>query len=409
MYTVLEYAQDLFQTGTVHLFLVFFAYVWAVWIIKMLLALRYRPFARTDREFTSTVILPVYNEPPEIFRTVLDRVKQNNPTELIVVVDGGDEELVAIAKHYTNKVCPIPKLGKRLAIAHGYYSARTDTDIILVLDSDTLWEHDMLPQLLAPFSDPRVGGVTPKQEIFGRDQNRVRRLAAWIEDIRYRMTVPMQSSFGQIGCLAGRTIAYRREPFEQALGPLVTQSFMGVSLHTGDDRVLTNEILKRGWKTVYQSNAVVLTDAPNTWRTFWKQQLRWGRSSQRETFLSLKWLWRKPVTFFTFVTDIITPFFLYAVVTFGLIRYLMGAETPLGIPLHWQIGLAYLGMVVSIGLRQINHFWDRPRDLLTLPLFVLQLTIVMAPTRIIAFATMFKQAWGTRTPLPEVPGAPVSS
>jgi hypothetical protein len=57
---------------------------------------------------------------------------------------------------------------------------------------------------------------------------------------------------------------------------------------------------------------------------------------------------------------------------------------------------AYLGMLVSVGLRQIPHFRRRPSDIRHLPLFVLQLTFFMVPTRIAAFATMFHNSWRTR-------------
>jgi hypothetical protein len=45
-----------------------------------------------------------------------------------------------------------------------------------------------------------------------------------MEDIRYHHTVPAQSVFGQVGCLAGRTIAYRRTAFEPAVERLVQQT-----------------------------------------------------------------------------------------------------------------------------------------------------------------------------------------
>ena len=54
----------------------------------------------------------------------------------------------------------------------------------------------------------------------------VRRLADWIEDV-YLLTVPAQSVFGQVGCLAGRTIAYRRAAFESAVGLLVARTSEG--------------------------------------------------------------------------------------------------------------------------------------------------------------------------------------
>ena len=265
-----------------------------------------------------------------------------------------------------------------------------------MLDSDTVWAPGALTEMLRPFADPRVGGVTPRQAIFDVGDDPVRRLADWIEDLRYLMTVPAQSVFGQVGCLAGRTIAYRRTAFEPAVAALVSQTVFGVPQHVGDDRVLTSELLRAGWRTVYQSSARVETDAPPDWRTFWRQQLRWGRSSQRETILSLPWLWRRPVAFATFATDIVTPFALYAVVALGVAHALGAGDGRTGLPVGAEIGLGYAGMLASIGVRQIPHLRRRPRDVLRLPLFVLQLTFLMVPIRILAFATMLHQSWSTR-------------
>ena len=224
--------------------------------------------------------------------------------------------------------------------------------MVLVLDSDTVWAPGALREMLRPFADPRVGGVTPRQAIFDVGDNPVRRLADWMEDIRYHLTVPAQSVFGQVGCLAGRTIAYRRTAFEPAVERLVRQTVLGVPQHVGDDRVLTNELLRDGWRTVYQSTALVHTDAPSDWRSFWRQQLRWGRSSQRETLLSLRWLWRKPVAFASFATDILTPFALYGVAGLAVAHAIHGHGGATGLPLAIELPLGYLGMLASIGVRQ---------------------------------------------------------
>jgi hyaluronan synthase len=310
----------------------------------------------------------VYNEPEQIFRRALASVRANRPTEIVVVVDGGDREIAGIAADYADAVLLRPKAGKRAAIAAGLEASSRDTDVVLVLDSDTVWERDALGEMLKPFVDPRVGGVTPRQAIFDVGTNNVRRFADWLEDLRYHLTVPAQSAFGQVGCLAGRTIAYRRAAFE----------------------------LRTGWRTVYQSTALVTTDAPSDWRTFWKQQLRWGRSSQRETLLSLRWLWRKPVALASFATDIATPFALYAVFALAAAHALSGFGSPTGFPLQIELTLGYAGMVVSIGLRQIPHFRRVPRDAWRLPVFVLVLTFFMVPIRLAAFATMLHQGWGSR-------------
>ncbi|MDA0159914.1 glycosyltransferase [Solirubrobacter ginsenosidimutans] len=377
-------------------FMVFFVYVWAVWVLKALAARRYRPFAGEAPPLSVTVLVPVFREPEAVFRRSLASVVAENPFELIAIVDGGDPAVAAVAAEYCTRVLRISKAGKRAAMAAGLAAACSSTEVVVVLDSDTVWAPGTLRELLRPFADPRVGGVTPRQAIFDVGDDPVRRLADWIEDLRYLVTVPAQSVFGQVGCLAGRTIAYRRSAFEPAVMTLVRQTVFGMPLSVGDDRVLTNELLRSGWRTVYQSTALVWTDAPGDWRTFWRQQLRWGRSSQRETVLSLRWLWKRPVAGATFATDILTPFALYAVVALGIAHVMSGGGGRHGQALGVELLLAFAGMVVSIGVRQIPHLRRRPRDVLRLPLFALQLTFVMVPIRILAFATMLHQSWSTR-------------
>jgi hyaluronan synthase len=393
-------------------FLVFFLYVWLLWAAKSLAARGYRPTPPDPAapRPSTTVLVPVYEEDPDVFRHVLVSVRASAPDEVIVVVDGADPGLATIARPWADRVLTIAKSGKRAAIAAGLAVSDPETEVVVVLDSDTVWTRGALDELLRPFADPRVGGVTPRQAISDPRRNAVRRLADWMEDLRYHLTVPAQSRFGQVGCLAGRTIAYRRAAFEPAVERLVAQTVLGVPQHVGDDRVLTSELLRNGWRTVYQSTSLVLTEAPDDWRSFWRQQLRWGRSSQRETLLSLGWLWRRPVALACFVTDILTPFALYGIVALAVARGLSGhhAQQGIGLALPLELALGYLGMVVSIGLRQTGHFRRVPRDAARLPLFVLQLTFLMVPIRILAFATMLHQGWATRSdpPLLEVSHEP---
>ena len=396
MFSFARDAWELVHGRAPTLFMAFFTYVWVLWTAKALAARRYRPCTRRPRSWRTSVIVPVFNEPEAVFRRSLASVVANRPTELIAVVDGGSAELAAVAADYCDRVLRLPKSGKRTAVAAGLRASDPTTDVVVVLDSDTVWRHGALYEMLRPFTDPRVGGVTPRQAIFDVGENPVRRLADWMEDIRYHLTVPAQSVFGQVGCLAGRTIAYRRAAFVPAIERAVHQTVFGVPQHVGDDRVLTNELLRSGWRTVYQATAVVETDAPSDWRTFWRQQLRWGRSSQRETLLSLRWLWRKPVAFACFATDIVTPFALYAVVAFAVAHVVNGDSGPTGLPLAFELPLGYLGMLASIGVRQAAHVRRVPGDLVRLPLFVLQITFLLVPIRIAAFATMFHQGWSSR-------------
>jgi hyaluronan synthase len=395
VFTFLYHGYEVVRGASPTAFMAFFIYVWTLWGAKALLARRYRPASGEPGQVLTTVIVPVFSESEALFRRVLASVRANEPTELIVVIDGSHPHLAALAEQHCDLVLRIPRSGKREAIRAGYEASDPDTDVLVVVDSDTVWEPDTLRELLRPFEDRRVGGVTPRQSIFDARRNPARRLANWIEDLRYHLTVPAQSVYGQVGCLAGRTIAYRREAFGPAVERLVSQRVLGLQMHVGDDRVLTSEVLRSGWRTVYQSSALVTTDAPSTWSAFWRQQLRWGRSSQRETLLSLTWLWRRPVACVSFLTDIITPFALYAVMALAIAHAVAGDGVgPL--PLAPALVLAYFGMIASIGIRQLPHFQRAPSDVWRLPVFVLQLTFVMVPIRILAFATMLHQDWGAR-------------
>src|SRR3954467_4907293 len=147
MFTFLSDGHDVLRGAPLTPFLAFFVYVWVVWAAKALAARRYRPSTAAHGRLTTTVIVPVYSEPEEIFRRALASVIANGPTEVIVVVDGGDPGLVRIASDYTNRVLQIPKSGKRAAIAAGLQVSDPATDVVLVLDSDTTWTPGMLGEL----------------------------------------------------------------------------------------------------------------------------------------------------------------------------------------------------------------------------------------------------------------------
>ena len=136
--------------ATPTLFMAFFAYVWVVWTAKTLAARRYRPARGQPSGLRASVIVPVFNEPEAIWRRVLASVVANRPFELIAVVDGGDAEIAAIAREYCDDVIRIPKAGKRAAIAAGLRATDPGTEIVIVLDSDTVWAEDTLAELLLP-------------------------------------------------------------------------------------------------------------------------------------------------------------------------------------------------------------------------------------------------------------------
>lgn len=383
-----------------HAFVAFFIYVWVVWTVKVLGSRRYAP-AVNDYTTTASVVMPVYQEDPDVLWRALGSIAANNPHEIIVVIDGGDAEMADIASEFTDLVVRIPKAGKRAALETGIPS--TTGEIVIIVDSDTVFTENTIEELLKPFADPTIGGATTNQRIFDPDRSFCRHCSDWMEDLRFSISTPAQSSFGTVGCLPGRAIAIRRALLVEFVPKLMDDTFLGIRCEIGDDRTLTNFTLKKGYRTVFQSTAKVFTDAPDDWRIFARQQLRWARSSQRETLKSLRWLIRKPFLAFCFISDILTPFLLVGLVLMLIYSWatqqtetLIIANTPLENPLV-AAAAAYLGAIISIGIRQIPRFKKHPRDILLLPVFVLALTFILIPVRIAGFLTMGEQRWITRS------------
>lgn len=390
---------DWIRYGQPHLFVVFFVYVWTVWTIKVLGARRYTP-AENDFTATTSVIMPIFDEHPAVLRAALGSILANRPDEVLVVVDGGDPTMAAIAREFTTRVRQIPKTGKRTALQTAIL--QTTGEIVLIVDSDTIFGADVVMNLVKPFADPTVGGATTNQRIFDPDRTFCRHCSDWMEYLRFAISTPAQSSFGTVGCLPGRAIAIRRAILIDSVDDLLDETFLGIRCQTGDDRALTNFILERGYRTVYQSTAQVYTDAPDSWRNFVRQQLRWARSSQRETLTSLRWLVRKPFLAFCFLSDILTPFLMMALVLMlayhwvtGQIETLIIAGTAFDAPIVLAAA-AYLGAVISIGIRQLPRFRRYPQDVLLLPVFILALTFILIPVRVAGFMTMGEQTWITR-------------
>jgi hyaluronan synthase len=394
--------------GEIYLFAVYSAIIWFLWLIKLILSSRYRPFAG-DYTTTTSVVVPVVDEPLELFRDVIGRMVEQQPGEIIVVINGAENPaLVSVCEEFAPLVrwthTPIP--GKRNAVMIG---TRLSIGAVTVLvDSDTVWSPNTLSELVKPFKDPRVGGVTTRQRILDPTRSWITRWADWLENSRALYSMPAQSVLGQVGCLPGRTIAFRRSILMKVMHKFMTERFMGVFLEVSDDRTLTNLTLKAGYRTVYQYTSLVYTDAPLQVKKLFKQQLRWARGSQYNTLRMLPWmLGHAPILAFFFITDIVMPFILAGVVGGWVFHGFehTGENLYLGFMHAYGIdggllmvaALMILSSVVSMAIRQMRHLSEKPSDFLRLPLFIIVSTFFLMPIRLLGFFRMaHASGWGTR-------------
>jgi hyaluronan synthase len=396
------------DNAELYLFTIFSGLVWALWLLKVGLSRRYRPWTAEHHETTS-VVVPVVDEPLDLFRDVLTRVTEQRPDEVIVVINGArNPGLEAVCEEFAPLVrwvhTPIP--GKRNAVKIG--TEMSKYDITVLLDSDTVWTPGTLPELIKPFKDANVGGVTTRQRILEPSRSWITRWADWLENSRSLYSMPAQSVLGQVGCLPGRTIAFRRHILIKVMDDFMNQRFMGVFLEVSDDRTLTNLTLKQGYRTVYQHTSLVYTDAPLQVKKLFKQQLRWARGSQYNTLRMLPWmLGHAPILSIFFLTDILLPFLLFGTIAGWIYRSVSGTGVNLYEAMletygaqagwFWVIALMVVSSVLSMAIRQIRHLQEVPGDFFRLPVFIIVSTFFLMPIRLLGFLRMaHASGWGTR-------------
>jgi hyaluronan synthase len=364
---------------------------WMMWLAKRIPALFYRPI-QNDFDTTATIVTPVYMEDPDLFRRALDSWIANRPDRIIAVVDVTDTACLEIARAYREvEVIPIDIPGKRAALAAGV--AATTTEIVVLVDSDVIWEPDVLAKLKMPFADPAIGGVGTRQHMYptdGATPTVWERIADIYLDIRYSDEVPATTRWGRaVSCLSGRTAAYRTRLLQSLRDAFLNETFMGTPCMSGDDKRYTCLILQRGYRTWNQLNAHVYSTFKPDFHGFVSQRIRWSRNSFRSDLRALwqGWVWRYPYLAIMLIDKTIAPFMLL------LGPIVLAVSIAVG---HWRLVAALLAWwLFSRSFKILPHLRCRPADWLIVPLFI-GVTYYMSLVKTYALLTLKEHKWLTR-------------
>ncbi|MFC3298627.1 glycosyltransferase [Arthrobacter agilis] len=367
------------------------AIVWGLWLYRFILSHRAKPIV-TNYRTTTSVVVPSFHEDPDILMSALESWRSQRPDEIIIVLDVADLDAYArieALRDATIRPILFHHVGKRSALGAGIRLAQYD--ILVLTDSDTWWQDDLLQNVQMPFIDPLVGAVGTHQTVYKRETSVWRRVADWLVNLRYLDYVPAMGAAGAVPCISGRTAVYRRSAVLPVLEHLENEYFLGKRCISGDDGRLTWLVLASGYRTVHQSTARALSMFPASFRAFVKQRIRWSRNSYRcyLTAIGTGWLWRVPfITKVTVLQILLTP------VTMGLTMFYLLFNrldfTVLG------VAAALSWLLLGRGIRGISHLRRHPKDILILPVLAFAVILVALPIKLYAFATMNKQGWLTR-------------
>ena len=359
---------------------------WATWLVRRIPAVLYKPIVNNWR-LRMSIVVPTYQEDPQIFAMAIESWLANDVEEVILVIDSSDKTCQEIARRYPVKIVITDVPGKRDALRRGWRAARTE--LVALVDSDTIWAPDVATEVCKPFADPRIGGVGTRQSVYGT-KGFLARITDMFLDHRYYDENASQSLLGQaVSCLSGRTAIYRRDLLLEIEAEFMEEEFWGVPCLSGDDKRLTTLVLEHGHLTYMQRTAVVWSTFPDKWRIFFKQRVRWARNTWRSDMraLSRPWVYRHPFLAYTMVDKALSGFTVLLGPIF-LITALLAQQWVVAAILvaWWQISRA---------AKFLPHIVRRPSSFF----FVLGYVVVswiMALIKLRALMTIRQQKWGTR-------------
>lgn len=360
---------------------------------RFLLAYLHSP-VRYDPAYEPSVtfVVPAKNEEDNIAETIrrFGEVEYpNEKIEVVVINDGSSDGTLAemrraasLIEHSVKRVEVVDwktNRGKRHGMAEGV--RRATHDIVIFIDSDSFIEPQSVRHLTKYFIDPGVGAVSGHTDVYNRNQNLLTQMQAIRYYIAFKVYKAAESVFGTVTCCPGCCSAYRRAYLMEFLDDWLNQKFLGEQCTFGDDRSLTNFMIRK-YRAVYSEKAKAHTVVPATFSKYLKQQQRWKKSWIRETFIASLFMWkRSPIAAISFYSYVFLAFaspivfiraMIWAPVTAGQIPYiyLMGLFLMLflhGLFYRIQVGpRSWLLAIFNFWFNTVILMWQLPWALFTI-------------------------------------------
>lgn len=388
----------LIKTITIHsiennAFFGFYSILITLYILSRFLIAYFHKSILYDEHYQPSVtfVVPAKNEGDNIAETLRRFSKVNYPKEKIEVItinDGFTDNTLGEMLKLKEEIRSILKIevvdwkvnrGKRYGMAEGVRRAKNE--IIIFIDSDNFIDKDCVKHLVKYFSNPDVGAVSGHTDVFNGDTNLLTQMQAIRYYIAFRVYKAAESTFGNVTCCPGCCFAYRRAYLLDVIDSWLNQKFLGVICTYGDDRSLTNFIIRK-YKAVYSSEAKAHTVVPDKFSKYLKQQQRWKKSWIRETFIASFFIWKKnPLAALSFYTYIFLAFsspivFFRAILWYPYIThkwpivYLSGLLLMLflhGLYYRIEVGKrAWFLAIISFWFHTVILMWQLPWAFITL-------------------------------------------
>ena len=242
-----------------------------------------------------TMLFAAYNEEKVIeekLKNILDMDYPRDKMVVIIASDGSNDRTNEIVKRYESKSLKLieyPRMGKvnvlnkTVPLASG--------EIIVFSDANTMYNSQAITVLVKHFKNADVGCVcgrlkliNPKSVQSGEGEGFYWRYETWIKE--------NESRFGCVAGANGAIYAIRRDLFEEMPSNIIN-----------DDFHISMKIMERGYKIIYESDAIGIEEVAPDFKSEFLRHVRDGAGHYRE-IVHLKALLHpvKGVMFFSYVS-----------------------------------------------------------------------------------------------------------
>jgi len=222
-----------------------------------------------------SVIVPVLDEEETIAWTIRSLREQSWTNLQIIVVDDGSRDRTPDICRRLEQSARIRYLrfeeraGKSAALNYGLRFA--DGEFVVFVDSDTTFDRDAVFEIIRPFADPRIGGVSGNV----RPRNRDRNLLTALQHLEYLFSISVgrriRAWFGILPIISGAFGAFRRDLIR-------LERIGGHEPGPGNDSDLTIRVRKQGYRIGFAPAAMCLTNVPEQLDRLIRQRWRWDRN-----------------------------------------------------------------------------------------------------------------------------------
>lgn len=226
-----------------------------------------------------SVLVPAYNEEGYVgpcIDALLSASYPRDRLEVLVIDDGSTDGTYAEAARRASEVVTVLRqenAGKHSALNLGLEHATAD--LIVTIDADSNVAEDALEEIVRTFERrPEAAAVAGNVKVTNRGS-----LVTDLQALEYIIGInTFRRAFDLLGAVTvvpGCLGAFRRDALSVVGGydaDTLTEDFDA-----------TIQLMKLGYR-IHHSDAVVYTEAPDTWRDLYRQRLRWFRGNLQTVF-----------------------------------------------------------------------------------------------------------------------------